>query len=165
MAARKKKTTKRTTKTAKKAPSKRSAARKPPPNTLNIGDKEIAQVEAMAGFGLTATQMASVLGMCEKTFYNKKNTIPEFASALERGRALTSYNVRKTAYQMATSGDWPAMTIFWLKCRENWKPADNDIDRHVNINLNYVPKSQRAEPTTAVELPEDATHNAVYDWE
>ena len=46
---------------------------------------------------------------------------PNLLAAIERGRDAAIANVSQTAYQMAVSGEHPAMTMFWLKTRARWK--------------------------------------------
>ena len=44
-----------------------------------------------------------------------------FHDELDRGAAEANSQVRRTFYKMATSGECPAATIFWLKCRDGWR--------------------------------------------
>ena len=44
-----------------------------------------------------------------------------FPDELAEGRIEAGARVAQTAYQMAVSGDYPTMTIFFLKCRLGWK--------------------------------------------
>lgn len=82
---------------------------------------EIKQIETMSGLGLKVEQMAAVLGMAKKTFERRMNDTTDAKDALEKGRAIAAQQVTKTAYELAKSGKVPAMTMFWLKCRERWR--------------------------------------------
>jgi hypothetical protein len=73
------------------------------------------QVETLAGYGLTVEQIGHVLGCSHDTVKR------HYASELERGQAVAVAKVAQTAFQMATSGDEPAMTMFWLKTRARWR--------------------------------------------
>jgi DNA-binding XRE family transcriptional regulator len=88
---------------------------------IEISPEDIAQIEKMAGLGLTVEQMAALLEMSKATFDRRMEDTPGAIEALEKGRATASHKVMETAYRMATSGRTPAMTMFWLKCRERWR--------------------------------------------
>ena len=88
---------------------------------LDLSPDEVKRIETMAGLGLNVSQMAAVLNMSKKTFERRMHDTEGASDALEKGRASAALNVTKTAYSLATSGKVPAMTMFWLKCRERWK--------------------------------------------
>jgi hypothetical protein len=73
------------------------------------------QVETLAGYGLTVEQIGHVLECSHDTV--KRHYVCE----LERGQAVACFKVAQTAFQMATSGQEPAMTMFWLKTRAKWR--------------------------------------------
>jgi hypothetical protein len=73
------------------------------------------QVETLAGYGLTIEQIGHVLECSHDTVRR------HYGAELERGRAVACAKVTQTAFQMATSGSEPAITIFWLKTRAGWR--------------------------------------------
>lgn len=91
---------------------------------LPLEEDKIKRIEVMAGLGLTVEQMAAILEMSKKTFERRMKDTEGAIDALEKGRALASLNVTQAAYKMATSGKQPAMTMFWLKCRERWREVN-----------------------------------------
>ena len=91
------------------------------PDKIEIDAADIPKIEALAGYGLTVQQIASVLGMSKKTFERRMREIPGINDALEKGRAVALAKVGQTAYDMATSGQFPVMTIFWMKVRGGWR--------------------------------------------
>jgi predicted DNA-binding protein (UPF0251 family) len=82
---------------------------------------QIEQIQTMAGVGLSVDQMAAIMGISKKTFERRMADTPEAKDALEKGRAKAAFKVTGQAFKMAMSGKHPAMTMFWLKCRERWK--------------------------------------------
>lgn len=91
---------------------------RPPKKTLD--KRQIQEIVKMGNLGLSQEKMAFILGMHLNTLRQRMKENPEVQEAYERGVAEASYNVRATAYNMATSGkNFPA-TRFWLKCREKW---------------------------------------------
>jgi hypothetical protein len=83
--------------------------------------EQIKRVETYAGIGLSVEKMAAIFGISKRTLERIVKAQPEVNDALLKGRAIASSTVLKTAYDMATSGKNPVMTIFWLKVREHWK--------------------------------------------
>jgi hypothetical protein len=77
------------------------------------------QVETLAGYGLTVEQIGHVLACSHDTVKR------HYADELERGQAVAVAKVAQTAFQMATSGAQPAMTMFWLKTRARWKEVQH----------------------------------------
>lgn len=46
--------------------------------------------------------------------------------AISSGRSKAAAAVCETAFNMATSGAHPAMTMFWLKTRQGWREMGNE---------------------------------------
>jgi IS30 family transposase len=86
--------------------------------------RELEQVEKLSGLGMSVRQIGYVIGVSKSTMERRIKDQPELAEALEKGRAMAIANVSKTAYQLATSGKHPVMTIFFLKCRAGWSETD-----------------------------------------
>ena len=91
------------------------------PKKVLLTADEIKKLASLAGLGLTVENMARVMDISKATLDRRMNDQPGVAEAIEKGRASASAAVRNTAFKMATSGKCPAMTIFWLKCRERWR--------------------------------------------
>ena|ERR1035437_7446624 len=75
-------------------------------------------VKSMAATGFTHEQIATCLGakgIDPKTM--RKHFTVELATAANKANAA----VANKAYQMAVTGNPPAATFFWLKCRARWK--------------------------------------------
>jgi hypothetical protein len=86
-------------------------------------EREIEQLETMAALGLPRDKMAAILSISKSYMREliKKDSAAQ--KAIEKGEAIASYNLLKTGYDMATSGKCPTMTIFFLKCKENFREA------------------------------------------
>lgn len=98
-----------------------------PRETTYFDERQIKQIATMSGLGMSVEQMALILGVSKATFDRRKNDQEGVSEAVEKGRASASLLLRQTAYDMATSGKHPVMTIFLLKVREGWKePRDVD---------------------------------------
>ncbi len=84
--------------------------------------KELEEVETMAGLGMRFEDIARLKGMC-------LDTLRKYArEQLGRGKARAKAAVMQTAYKMAVSGKFPAMTMFWLKTQAAWRenmPEEN----------------------------------------
>lgn len=101
----------------------------------------------MAAVGLTNDQMSAILKMSKRAFEQHCLNNPLVRNAVEEGRATALYKVGQTCYNMAVSGKNPAMTIFYLKCRGNWKPVNVIENREAPIESDVV----------IVKLPENGS--------
>jgi hypothetical protein len=108
---------------AKKADSSPSlkSKRTGPGKPFKMTEEELRQVEIMSGLGLRMSDISLILGCSEATLYNKQNEDPRIKEAFRRGNAKAASQVAQTAFTLAKSGKHPAMTMFWLKCRQRWK--------------------------------------------
>ena len=106
---------------------------------------EIEQCEKLAGLGMSIREMGHIIGVSKSTMERRQHDQPELSEAIERGRAKASAAVRNTAFKMATSGRHAAMTIFWLKCRDQWREASEPVDANQPVKLAYVPRSDRGD--------------------
>ncbi len=62
-----------------------------------FSEKEISQIRAMSGFGLTVEQMSSILGISKRTFERRSKYSDGAVDALEKGRAeVTGTNLEGT---------------------------------------------------------------------
>lgn len=110
------------------------------PRTMTRGkytDEMRRSVERMAGLGMTDEMIASVVGIGEDALQNN------FRAELSAGRAGAADAVLSTLYNMATSGEHPHTTEFWVKARLGWRDKDsaqtavqvNAGDGPVQVNL------------------------------
>jgi hypothetical protein len=97
----------------------------------------IAHVERMAKIGLTTDQIGTILGRGKKTIFRDFDKFPELREAYERGAKHGVDEVSQTAYAMATSGKFPAMTMFWLKCRAQWREVTH-IEHTGKVTLEEI---------------------------
>lgn len=81
-------------------------------------DDDRKKVYLLAGIGDRNEDVALVMGVSERALRM------HYPSELAKGRLEANAKVKQTAFRMATSGDYVAMTIFWLKTRCAWKETD-----------------------------------------
>jgi len=76
-----------------------------------------SRVEAMAGFGLSATEIARVLKFDPEVLKDV------YLDELESGQIKSNARVAENLYRKATGDGREAVTaaIFWLKARARWK--------------------------------------------
>jgi hypothetical protein len=82
------------------------AGRKP----VNI---DLEQVEKLAAIQCTEVEIASVLGVSERTIERRKQQ-PDFAEAMARGKARGRVSLRRNLWSLANKGQ-PAANIFLAK--------------------------------------------------
>lgn len=108
------------------------------PKPIKVTPEMIQKAESLAAQGLTMEQIASVLGMGERTLYEKQEDNAQLAQAIKRGRHKGVASITNALFQKAKGGDNTAM-IFYLKNRdpENWKDR-KDVSTTGEIEINYV---------------------------
>lgn len=88
---------------------------------ITLSDDQIRQIEILAGLGLKMSDISLTLGFSERTLYNKSEEDERVLLAIKSGMAKAASQITQTAFQLAKSGKYPAMTMFWLKCRQRWR--------------------------------------------
>jgi hypothetical protein len=73
---------------------------------------DLKRVEELAAIGCTLEEMGAVLGVGKSTIKDRAAANPEFAEAIERGRARGQTTLRRHQWQQAEAGN-PTMLI-WL---------------------------------------------------
>lgn len=81
-----------------------------------ITAEHIEQVQILAGYGLTETQIAHVIGLSPATFRRRKEDEEQVLSALEKGQALAQSVIAQALYNKAKAGDLGAI-VWWEKTR------------------------------------------------
>jgi hypothetical protein len=81
---------------------------------LNPSDEQRGQVKALDAYGIEATNIAHYFHISEKTLRKY------YRVELFRGPLEANAKVGKTLFEMATSGNMPASTMFWFKTRSGW---------------------------------------------
>jgi transposase len=73
-------------------------------------------VKNFSACGVSQEQIARRLGI-----RSAKTLRKHFREELDRGSLDANTSVAQTLYKMATSGNHPAATFFWLKTRAGWR--------------------------------------------
>jgi hypothetical protein len=81
---------------------------------------DLTRVENYAARGMTFEQIASALGISEKTLRTRRREFAEFADAIQRGRSRGVANVTGRLMEAINKGDVRAMNLY-LKCQAQWK--------------------------------------------
>lgn len=75
-------------------------------------------VKSLAAFGTPQEQIARRLGV-----RSQKTLRKYFRQELDNGSLEANAKVAQTLYEMATSGQHPTATVFWLRTRASWRYA------------------------------------------
>ena len=92
-----------------------------PKRKLEITDHHYNEIERMAGLGLPTDMIARIFGVSPRTLDTYLADDETLKFHLHRGIAMATEKVAQTAFSQAVTGQNPAMTMFWLKCRAGWK--------------------------------------------
>jgi len=87
-----------------------------PRPAIKPSDEQRRLVRSLSAFGVLQEQIAKRVGI-----RSAKTLRKHYREELDRGALEANTNVAQTLYKMATSGNNPAATFFWLKCRAGWK--------------------------------------------
>lgn len=103
--------------------------------TVKISSADKKKIRRLASYGLRDHDISAIFDFSEATLKRY------CAEELKKGRAEAKSKVMLTAYEMATSGKSPTMTIFWLKTRCGWTEFDErniqDKDADESKRTNY----------------------------
>jgi hypothetical protein len=98
--------------------------------------KDRDQVAKLSGLGMTAEGICDIMGFSRSTLFKY------FGDELKVGGSSAGATVMSKAFTMATSGKHPAMTMFWLKCREGWR--ETQTVTHEEVPAVIVTTSDKA---------------------
>jgi hypothetical protein len=82
---------------------------------LTPTEEQRQRVRSLSAYGIEPEDIARYLHMSEKTL------LKYYGEELFRGRFEANAKVGQTLFEMATSGEMPAATIFWQKARGGWR--------------------------------------------
>jgi hypothetical protein len=99
-----------------------------PPKKLS--DKDLAEIEMLAGLGLTQQEIAEIKDICVDTLRKRAR------KHWRRGKAKAIAKVAKTAFDMATSGKNHHMTKFYLQTQAGWREPAPGIPEELLKLLN-----------------------------
>lgn len=77
-------------------------------------------VHKLAGLGLTLDQIAAYFDISPSLLDQRLKKDEKLRQFHNNGMAEAIEKVAKVAFNMAVSGEHPAMTMFWLKTRARW---------------------------------------------
>lgn len=99
---------------------------------------DMAEVERLAGLGLTQEEIACSLGIAASTFYNHKAESGEIGDAIKRGKASAAQEVSNQLFQRCKNGDLGAI-IWYEKTRRGLSDKVSvkieDVDRAIETEL------------------------------
>lgn len=79
---------------------------------------DLSQVEKLASIGLTMQEIASAVGVSDRTLRRKIQSMADLADAIERGRHKGTATILNAMFKKASSGDVPAAK-WWLSVHAN----------------------------------------------
>jgi hypothetical protein len=82
-----------------------------PRPSFRVKEEDRKLVRSLAALGLRQDQIIETVGL-----RSPKTLRKHFRAELHAGLAEATFTVARVAYEMAISGRYPQMTIFWDKC-------------------------------------------------
>lgn len=83
---------------------------------LSVTSEQRNMVKALSAYAVPQDEIAKRIGV-----RSPKTLRKYFREELDNGAVDANCTVAKALFRMATSGEHPAATIFWLKARAGWK--------------------------------------------
>ena len=93
--------------------------------TFVPNDEQRHLVKSLAAYGMKHDAIARRLGI-----RSTKTLAKHFREELDSGETEANARVAQTLFQMATSGEQPASTMFWLKTRAGWRETPPPPKQH-----------------------------------
>lgn len=101
-------------------------------------DEQRELVVSLVCCGIPHDVISEVIGIA-------RNTLEKyFREELDHGKAVANAKVAGTLFKMATSGDSPASTFFWLKTQAGWRET-NHHELTVSTDLEKLTPDERRE--------------------
>ena len=121
---------------------------------IDITDELCKKAESLAGEGLTLEQIALVLGMGERTLYEKKAAFPQFSHSIQVGQAkgvgevVNKLFMKATGYEsiektVTTDDEGNTKTVEFTK---KYEPEFQSIKHYLNNRAGWSDKSELAGP-------------------
>ncbi|MGC8710972.1 MAG: hypothetical protein ACP5RH_01135 [Leptodesmis sp.] len=116
---------------------------------IQLSERDLEQIEVMAGFGLQEDRIARVIGISPKTLQRRKKEMELLQEAIERGRAKAEVAIGRSLYNLAVVDQNISAIIWYEKTRcgrsersqiEVVKAVESQIDEMLN-RLQAVMKS------------------------
>ena len=97
---------------------------------------DIAEVERLAGLGLTQEEIALSLGISIRTLERRKDEMAVLTEAIKRGQTLANTEVANVLFDKAKAGDMTAV-IWWEKTRAG-RSDKVAVDHSGKVEIEYV---------------------------
>lgn len=76
---------------------------------FEIDDAMLSRIESLAGYGISISKIAHIIGCSPATLYEKKKADPRVSGAIEAGKAKAEGLVGQRLFQKALTGDMAAI--------------------------------------------------------
>lgn len=114
----------------------------------------VAEVERLAGLGLTQEEIALSLGINEKTLRRHKAQMSILSDAIKRGKAEAGGQVANKLYELCMAGNVSAI-IWYEKTRRQLTDKvvvrSEDLDRIIDTEIRELARRGEESTSSAVE--------------
>ena len=104
---------------------------------IEISESELENIKKLASLGFSIKSIAASLGISESTLKRRRNENEAIDLSIKQGKLSGSLKVASKAFEMACSGKYPQMTMWWLKHQagfEESKTKNENCEIHISID-------------------------------
>ena len=128
-------------------------------------DEQRKFVRTLVAYGIPQDAIARLVIDSRGSGIDSKTLRKHFRAEMDEAVVEANSKVAETLYRMAVSGDCPAATFFWLKCRARWREVQV-IEQHHTFSADLLLAARARAgliqlPAEADPVPDQADIDAI----
>lgn len=121
------------------------------PASGEINDAGLTILRRSAGMGLTQKEMAALIGMSERTLYDRRKEFPAIQEVIELGEAEAGVRVANALLRRAEGGDMAAIRWYEMTRKGRHEKVDTTVETRSYVI--EVPAQQSEEAWEKINSP------------
>ena len=97
------------------------------PETGEINDQGMKLIQTAAGMGLPYIEIAALLGMSERTFFDQREKFPEINEVIKEGEAAAGFKVANSLLRRCDAGDMAAIRWFEMTRKGRGERIEQEV--------------------------------------
>jgi DNA-binding CsgD family transcriptional regulator len=105
---------------------------------IELTPSQKSEIKQMASEGLAIEEIAECMGFSRATIYRLCQRDKNLFENIRRGKAIANAKVKRTLFNMATSGRCFPASALWAKCQMDWIEADRRKEIETGANQKVI---------------------------